>query len=412
MLTYDNNITRSQDTPLPQWTESLMAGVAYQENTADVNARFLGQLEQRHYLEGAFEDDNTFYFDGSVLWSIVPQRLNWIAEDFGREVRLNINTPDTPTNRTTVNSFATGPDTNFRLTSTDFAQFGARYGRYYISGPGDYYRYEGYARVGHQFSPFTTLSLNYVPVRAYLDPAASQYTHVLREDWFAHYDLRTVVNSLVLEAGTTHLTREGGDPLNGRLLRGSYARTMTSTSTLRLLYSENYSDTFTDLLGQVRSVMVPAEQGPLTPLPGTVTTTQDNNLYFSRRFDVNYADQGDRFGYSVRGTYRSVDYQTLAQDYYERGGLFDWSWLFAGETRVGGQVVYIKRTFTSFFQEDVERLATLGATYRFTPNITFTLTGARQDRETTVATGAFKDWRVTFLVGYSTGALFPVQSRR
>ncbi|HZF20111.1 MAG TPA: hypothetical protein VE008_10430 [Burkholderiales bacterium] len=412
MLTYDSNITRSQDTPLPQWTESLMAGAAYQESTADVNARFLGQVERRHYLEGAFKDDNTIYVDGSVLWSIVPQRLNWIAEDYGREVRLDITAPDTPTNRTTVNSFSTGPDTNFRLSSTDFAQFGARYGRYDITGPGDYYRYEGYARLGHQFSPFTTLSLNYVPVLAYLDPTTSPYSTVLREDYFVHYDSHSIANSLVLEAGTTHLTREGGTPLNGRLLRGSYARTMTSTSSLRLLYSENYSDTYTDLLGQVRSVMTPAEQAPLAPLPGTVATTQDPNLYFSRRGDVNYVEQGDRLGYSVRGYYRSVDYLTLPQDYYERGGLFDWSWQFAGETRVGGQVVYIRRTFTSFFQEDVERLATLGATYRFTPNITFTLTGAKQDRETTAATGAFKDWRVTFLVGYSTGALFPVQSRR
>ena len=389
-----------------------MAGAAYQESTADVNVRFLGQVERRHYLGGAFSDDNTIYIDGSALWSIVPQRLNWIAEDFGREVKIDITAPDTPTNRTTVNSFSTGPDTNFRLTSTDFAQFGARYGRYDISGPGDYYRYEGYARLGHQFSPFTTLSLNYVPVQAYLDPTTSQYTNVLRQDYFVHYDSHSVVNSLIVEAGTTHLTRYGGAPLDGRLLRGSFARTMTSTTSLRLVYSENYSDTYTDLLGQVRSVMTPAGQAPLAPLPGTAATTQDPNLYLSRQGDVNYVEQGDRLGYNLRGYYRSVDYVTLPQDYYERGGQFDWNWLFAGETRIGGQVVYIRRTFTSFVQEDVERLATLGATYRLTPNVTFTLTGAKQDRETTAATGAYKDWRVTFLVGYSTGALFPVQSRR
>jgi hypothetical protein len=413
-----------------------MGGFAYEERTADVNARILAQVERRDYLEKVYSSDSAFFADGAVVWSILPRQLLWSAEDFGREVRFDVNTPDTPNNRVQVNSFSTGPDSIFRLTSSDSSLIGARYGRFDVAGgEGDFYRYAAYARLLHQLSPDTALSLNYEPVRAHFDSSAL-YTQVLREDRFIRYETRSVADNLTIEAGDTRVTRPNAETLHGRLARIAAGRSLTSDSTIRVSASESYSDTFTDLLGGVKSVTLPQEQAPLPPLSGTLANTTDN-VYYSKRGDLVYAKQGDRFGYSLRGYARRVDYLQLPQDYDERGAILDWTWFYSGDTRISVQTQYLKRkfltpqTFTpvgggttlTFDQEDTERTTSAGVAYRLTSNVNVTFQFMRIERQTTAppATpqgvavpqgGNFVDWRVLLLVGYSSGPLFPVQSRR
>src|SRR5215470_12606450 len=187
-LTYESNIQRVQVNPQADLIQAVYGGFYYTENTDVLKARCLGQVERRHFYRNSFSDDTATYLDTAAGWTIVPRRLNWILEDTFREVLVDITAPDTPSNRTESNSLNTGPDLTFALSSSNSVVFGARYGRFDIKNSvNDNERYMGLARLIHNMSPQTSLSLNYEVFHVHFDPLAQPYPKVLLQNLFARF---------------------------------------------------------------------------------------------------------------------------------------------------------------------------------------------------------------------------------
>ncbi len=432
-LSYDSNINRvPADTllsdgthlrPHSDWTQQVFGGFVYQEHTVDVNAQLLAQVERRDYLHKAYAGDFGAYVNGAGVWTILPRFFSWSFEELYREARLDVTGADVPSNRVKTNTLNTGPDLNFRLDATNSAVLGTRYSRFDIDGPGDNVRYSGYARFLHQMSPLTTLSLNYEPMRVYFQSGAV-YSHILRVDSFVRFDTRPLPNNVVIDAGTTLVTREGAKDLNGRLVRVTAARQLTPDSALQVTLAEQYSDTFTDTLRGVTSATVPGETAGLV-----ATDLISGDVYYSRRGELAYTSgQADSpMAYALRGYARRVEFQEQTNfDNDERGGRFDLAWRYAGpRQQIYAYTTYVKRTFWNVNadpakrpatlvpnQEDVERNSTVGATWAFSQTMTVSLEGGRISRTTTGPLGGSVDWRAMLLLGYSTGPLFDPRSRR
>jgi hypothetical protein len=420
-LAHDSNITRGSiipscvNPPCAEWTEALFAGIAYAESTVDLTARLLAQVERRNFVRNTYRDDTGYFVNGAAVWTLAPQRLSWTVEDVATQSLLSLTAPDTPANRVRTNALSTGPEFTFRVNPTDMPVIGARYGRYDIQGPGDNQRYTGYARWLHQLSVPEKLSLNYEVTRVDFTPPAL-LPNFLRQDQFLRYERLSRLNGLILEGGTTHVQRYGGDQTNGRLVRISALRALTSDAAVRLNLSDQISDTATDLIrgvARVTSPMTPAsplESVAALPLTGSNVSTGD--VYRSQRGELIYVAQGGRIEYNLQAYARRVDFVTLDQDYREAGGRLTLTWIQSVAARIYAYTDYLKRTFPSLEERDTDRSSTLGVTFRLTSSLSVSAEGRLMERESTVSLQSFVDRRVMLLLGYSTGPLYSAVSRR
>jgi hypothetical protein len=410
-LTHDSNIGLVDRNPRPEWTQVLMGGFLFREDTVDVNARVLAQIERRHFDRHTFSDDTGGFLEAATVWRIVPRQLAWTVEDTFREVRIDITATDTPTNRTKSNALSTGPDFTFALGSTDSLVVGGRYGRIDIENSiQSNRRYTAYVRGLHALSSQSTLSLSYEAGRAYFKPGAQAFTQIHREDWFGRFENRSSTNSATIDVGTTQVTGNGvRAPKGGRLVRLTLSEAFSSQSTLRVALADQISDTYTDLIAGMAGSTAPKETGVVV-LSGTNIASADS--FRSKRGDLAYLNDDGRFGYTLQGYGRRIDFVTLAQNYQEVGGTFLWAWLYSDAMRIYVSTAYTRRTFESFVREDKDRTYSTGVAFRPNRNVTITMDGARIERRSTGPLNGFVDNRVMLLLGYSTGPLYATRSRR
>jgi len=410
LMSYETNINRTETNPVADITESVMAGLALSENTGDVNGRILAQVERRHFVRGSFSDDTTAFIDGAGLWTISPRRLTWLLEDTFREVQLDLTSPDIPTNRAKSNSLNTGPNLTLALDSTNSILVGGRYGRFDIQhSVSDNRRYGVLVSGVHALSPQSRISMNYEAVRTLFEPEATPFPKVLREDYYGRYESLYAGSGAVIDLGTSRITRYGGDPLFGNIERLSLIKALGPDSAFRVLYADEISDTFSDLIRGITVGSSPTDPGVVV-LRGTSLATSD--LYHSKRGEVAYGSQGARFQYTLLGFGRRVDFETLDEDYDERGGRITLNWILSGATRFGLYADVSKRDYTSFVREDLDRNYAASGEIRVNRNISVTLFANLAERDSTVIGQSYVDRKVMLVLGYSSGSQFGIQSRR
>jgi len=404
-LTYDSNISSVPKDAIAEWTQTLIGGFAYQERSADLNARILAEVRWHDYYRNAYSDNKTVFVNGTAVWTISPQQLVWTVEDVSHQVRLDVAAADTPTNRANANTLSTGPDLTFRMNPTNTAAIGARYGRFDIVGPGDNVRYSGYARWLHRVSALTTMSLNYEPSRVYYQEPPL-YSKTSREDWFIRYDSRFSYDSVTIDLGASRLTQDGAESPSSRLARFSAAHFFTSRSVLNASFAREYSEASADLLRGATGTAAPTDA---EPPPAADVFTSDG--HYLKSGELTYRNQDGIFGYNLRGYARRIDYLQLPRDYDEQGGAFGFSWLSSGQSRIRAYTNYLKRNFREVDRQDTERTTGVGVTSRLTPNMNLTIEGTRIERASTSTLDNFVDWRVMLLLGYSTGPLYTVSGQ-
>ncbi len=374
-LAHESNVTQVPANPVPEWIQSLIAGFAYRQNTVDFDARLLAQLERRNYLHNTFSSNTGVYLNGAAVWAISPQRLVWRAEEIYREVRLDVTTPDVPSNRVAVSSLSTGPDFTLRLDSRNSSEFGARY----------------------------------EPTRVtFQDPVS--FANFLREERFLRYDAGLSLTQVRIDVGTSRLTRAGAEEVNGRLARLTMTYRPNSQSTLGFQLANQYSDTASDLLKGVTAVTV-ADSGSLPVFPPSIDVIT-GDVYYSRLSELTYVNRGGRMDYSLRALARHVDYQVQNLDYDLRLGSFAWTWRLTGATQIIAYTEYLTRKFLDFDQLDTERNTNVTLNFGVNRNVNLLLGVGRLERSSTASQANFLDWRATVFLSYSSGPLYVIQPRR
>src|SRR5215472_15855087 len=407
---YETNINRVETGAKPEITESLIAGLNASENNGDLIGHVLAQVERRHFVRGTFSDDTTAFIDGAGLWTITPRRFTWLLENTFREVQLDLTAPDTPSNRAKSNSLNTGPNFTIPLSSTNSILVGGRYGRFDIQNSvNDNRRYVILVSGIHSLSPQSRISANYEAVRTFFEPEATPFPKILREDEYFRFDRLYAGTGATVDIGSSRVTRYGGTPLVGNIVRVSLIKATGQDSAFRVLYADEISDTFSDMLRGISQVSSPSDGGAVV-LHGTNFATAD--LYHSKRGEVGYSNQGARFQYTLVGYGRRVDFETLDEDYDERGGRMGLNWILSGATRVGLFGDYTRRDYQSFVRQDIDRNTYLTGEFRVNRNLSVTLLGNIAQRDSTVDGQSFIDKKIMLILGYSTGSGFTVQTRR
>jgi hypothetical protein len=431
-LTHNSNIARTQTDPKEEWTQALIAGLAYQENTLDVTTRVLAQVERRHYYRHRFSDETSGIFDGSMVWNVLPRRLAWTVEDVFREIQVDITAPNTPSNLTKANALNSGPDFTLPLSSTNKAVIGARYGRIDIKDSIlDTERYTGYVRAVHMSSPQTTLSLNYEAARVYFEPGAQTFEKINREDWFGRFDNNSPLNSTTIDLGTSRVTPYGSPrnclvssvtpapppcsaPLSQgtRLARLTLSQALSAQSRLRVSLSDQISDTYTDLMANLAGSTLPTDARlPASSTPSAGASFASSDTYRSKLGSLAYVNTSGHFVYTLQAYERRVDF-TLGQDFNERTAGLAWTWLYSGAMSFNASAAYVKRAFDGLDRQDTGRVFGAGVFFRLNRNVSITMQGDHTEQQSTIDARSFVDNRVMLLLSYSTGPVYQVMSRR
>jgi len=418
-LTRESNITRTT-APTSDVTEQLFGGLAYTENSTELTARLLTQVERRRFVHHVYPDDTGFFLDGSAVWAISPRFFTWTLQDIFQELNTSPTANATPATLQKTNSLSTGPEFTFRVNPTDAPVIGARYGKFRIQGvetsvqsPGDSDRYVLYALWLHQMSAASTLSPTIVATRIHFDPPAL-YTSISRNDYFFRYNFIQPNIRQMADVGATRLAQYGGQDYNGKLLRymGQWMR--TTETALRIFLADQISDTYTDMIQSQDFAIsaLPSMRGEAAAAPLTVTNFAVPDVYHSRLGDLSYTNQTEAFGYGLQAHLRRVDYANLPQDYTEKGGRFSVSWLFSAEAQAFAYTQYVKRVFDGIDEQDTDRDMQAGVRYKLGRTLSLTLQAGRIERHSNVPQQSFVDNRAQLILGYSTGPLFTPLPRR
>lgn len=405
---YSTNIERTPTDPENDWINALVGGIAYEERTADLAARVVGQAEVRSYAENTFDDDLLGTLDASAVWTLSPQRLTWTVEDAFRMVTLDPTAATTPRNVAGANIFDTGPDAYLRFGPVHTLSLGARYANVYVGDADlDNNRYTGIVRWLYQSSPRITWSLNveHLNVAFENDVLNEDFR---RDDAYARLSIRQARSEFTLDAGRTRLDRERSAELEGSLGRLSWRRELSTESSFGLSAATGYQDVGAELLGFLTGPT--ATVTATVPATGTDVVTSD--LYYSRQADIFYTRRGVRLGGTVRAVARELDFETDLQDREEAGGSVELGYVHSATVSATLFGDYLKIDYARFRREDEDIHYGARVAYLLARNVSVGLEGRRIERVSTEPASEFVDKRVLLTLLYSTAPLYTPLSRR
>lgn len=241
-LGHSDNISRVEDGEIDETLASLGIDLQWQEKTRRLDGDVLVDLSYVEYLENTYDGEIVGTADANLNFAIIPERFQWVVQDSFGQAQSDPFTPVTPENRENINYFTTGPDFFLRFGQSMTAQLFGRYSdTRYETSPLDAQRTTLGFAVGRDLSARSRAALNFVADDSRFDEEG--VTDYKRRSAFLSYDLdgggRTTINSRV---GYSWLEMDGRDEDGGLLLDLSISRDMTSSSTIELSLSQEFSD--------------------------------------------------------------------------------------------------------------------------------------------------------------------------
>ena len=102
-------------------------------------------------MDNTFDDRFRGKFAGNVNWTLLPERLDWVFEDYMSPQQIDEFASSSPDNEQQVNLFVTGPTLYARFGAATRGQFDLRYGNSYAEENDEFNgdRYSAAARVLH-----------------------------------------------------------------------------------------------------------------------------------------------------------------------------------------------------------------------------------------------------------------------
>ena len=126
-LRHDDNVTLSEDDP--QSDNILFGSVRFvaRHETPRLEFRGRGNIAYLNYLGGTYPDEVRGELSAQLDWTILPNRLHWVVEDYASRQQVDVLGRPDPSNQQQVNVFLTGPTVLFRLGRANIGQLDLRY---------------------------------------------------------------------------------------------------------------------------------------------------------------------------------------------------------------------------------------------------------------------------------------------
>lgn len=404
--THTDNATLAPGGPSDTIVSAGFAG-AFFKDTGRLRANVRGAAQYEEYVDGTFDSDVLASLNATAQYAFVPDRFTWMVEDTYGQVASNTFQPATPSNRTNVNFFSTGPDFVLRFGAASGVRVDARYARTdYESGNIDDQRYSGTVGVFRQLSAAATVSLNAGAQRVeYQSNPVSGYD---TQEYYARLESRRTRYALALDVGQTQV-HDQGESQSTPLVRLTAYRRLSPSWNLNVAASSEYrnsGDITRAALGQGRIVngeVVYADPTLTGILAANTTLVNRPVRYESLRAGLDFA--------RVRTTLGAT--ASAGRERYQFGG----QTLGRREWRVGANATrrlrptlradlafdYVKRTFTALDQGDADRNASLTVSWDLSSRLSTNFGVRYQRRESDLNAFSFSAKMVYIGVTYGPG---------
>jgi hypothetical protein len=238
-----DNVNLSNTDPKSQTLAALDADFDIKRTGSRLDASGIGNFTDLDYVQGAYGNQIFGRFDGLADAKLWPEHLKWVvADDYGEEQTDPFATV-APVNLQRVNVFSTGPDLTLRPGgSAGFVDLDARYSQItYQTSPFDGHNLTGYAELGRDLSPLSSLSLA-VQVEELRFDNTTINTNYDRREAYAHYLIQGARTSIDAQLGVTQANDVGSKWESGPLARLTLTRRISPFQLLTLSGGREYTD--------------------------------------------------------------------------------------------------------------------------------------------------------------------------
>ena len=123
-LRHEDNVTLSEDDP--EADTMLFGSVRFValHDTPRLELRARGNVRYVNYLGDTYPDELRGELSAQLDWTILPNRLHWVVEDYASRQEVDVLGRPDPSNQQQVNVFLTGPTFLFRFGQANTGQPG------------------------------------------------------------------------------------------------------------------------------------------------------------------------------------------------------------------------------------------------------------------------------------------------
>lgn len=240
--TWTDNITLLPDAEEDGAVGQFGVDLLYSRESSRLSADVDLNAAYEHYFDDQFDDDVLGGLNGTLVFGLLPERLEWFFQDNFGQTRVDPLAAETPNNRENFNFFTTGPDLTLRLgQQTSFRLSG----RYSLTDHGaaelDGDRYAGALALIRQLGSASRLSLNATSERLEFGDGASLSSEYDRHEAYVSYEIESARTNLALDVGYTGID-VGGETSDGELVRLSFARQTSPATSITLDLGKEFSD--------------------------------------------------------------------------------------------------------------------------------------------------------------------------
>jgi hypothetical protein len=320
-IEHSDNINLSATAPISQSVLVPGFGFSYLERGATLQANIAGAGDYRDYLGGAYANQKFGELAALVNWSVLPERLDFVAQDYASVQPLSTLSSDAPDNQQQTNVLTLGPTLRFDLGRAVRGQAELRYIGSHASRTTQFNssRGQGALRLSRDISPTSQLSLNLESQK--VDFQLASEPDYRRDEVFARYVHKLVHVDLDAAVGWSRIRFDAdGATTSDPLARARVNWRASARNAFGLSYTRDYSDAAQDLIAMAD----PVESGIRTAAPVGIQTGGAvivSAAYLERRLDGYYGFGGERLTISLSPWYRKLHYvEDLNPDQTGRGG--------------------------------------------------------------------------------------------
>lgn len=357
---------------------------------ASVGVQARGEIERRHYMNNEFDDETRSYFAGQLNWSLLPQRLNLVLEDYLSEQPIDIRDGRYPGNIQQVNVFLGGPSFFARLGDATRFQLDVRGADSYaeVTQGFDSQRYGAAAVLQRDLTDTSALSLSLSSTQVDFDDPTTTVDYT-RNDAFVRYEggLRNL--EYEFDLGDSRLNRDSGGDLSTSIVRASVLWQITPQHRLRFRGRHQYAD-------EVQDLIIRLDDPDETLIPDLAEdSVVTGGVYKQRDYELDYRYTGDRVSLRVRPRDRRFLYiDNSDSDRKERSVTYQIDYRLRPRVTVFFSGLWRERDFLNRDQEDVDHVYRIGIDHQLTRHWGWRAQAMSNDRDSNLADPFYEETAV------------------
>lgn len=380
-VNHSDNINLDETDPISDTVLSPQVRFDVDHEGPRVQVAARGDAQYLYYTSNTFDDELNGTFAGKLNLTVIPDRIDFVFQDYLSRQPIDELAPFTPTNEQQANVFVTGPSFYARFSGTTRGQLDLRYSNSYAEETetfnGD--RFDAAVRVLHELSPTQTISGNVKGIQANFDDLASTSDYTAYEAYVGYLVTRKSFDANI-DVGYSELNPKVDRPSAGyALFRAAVDWRMTPRSLLTTTIRHQLTDATQALIAPSLEL----DRAAFRDFRYLDVSVQPNP-YRERMLRMRYQYTGDRLTLALTPYYRRIHYlDDLNESQDRQGALGELEYRLRPRLSLSALAAIETRDYVDIDRDDDDFAISVGLVNRFTRHWTGSIDVQHRERDST-----------------------------